>query len=181
MNRRTKLEPKELHTLFLSALGDSVISCADVAAKPLELDLTPPLPHRVRLYMFNVTSPPGGRTLGEHKIQLIMPGQSRGLRGNFDFSGGRFVLVVGYESESDVLVFWDADVYESFAYSSNLQVRPETIFEAIGGYLSTQERRIRGSGGGGTRRETVIAVRPTRIRDAITLRLELAIKNIARR
>jgi hypothetical protein len=100
---------EELHQHILDALGDSVFHHTNLTLKPLELDLRYPLPSKVRLYVYNATVPPGGRATGEHKIQLIVPGQARGQRGNLDHSGGRIPLLIGYQNEMDVFVLWDAN------------------------------------------------------------------------
>src|SRR5438309_2343229 len=94
-----RLSVADLHQTFLDALKDLVSSHADIEEKPLEVDLKSPLPPKLRVYMYNATYPPGGRTMGEHKIQLIVPGQERGARGNFDISGGRVPLLVGYRPD----------------------------------------------------------------------------------
>src|SRR5437868_11630828 len=93
------LSVEELDKSFLAALNGSVIAHSDLDTKPLELDLKSPLPPRLRVYMYNATYPPGGRTMGEHKIQLIVPGQDRGGRANFDGSNGRIPLLVGYRPD----------------------------------------------------------------------------------
>src|SRR4051812_21894560 len=94
-----RLPAGELHRTFLSALGEAVVWHSELAEKPLEIDLEPPLPRQIRAYVFNATRPPGGRSLGEHKVQLIAPGQRRGTRGALDFSAGRIVLLVGYQAD----------------------------------------------------------------------------------
>lgn len=110
-----KLSPANMHKRVVEALGpEKVRDHGPFNEKPFELDLQSPLPQRVRLYLFNATRPPGGRPLGEHKVQLILPGQSRGVRGNFDHSDGRIVLLAGYSAEEDVFVFWDACAFSLF-------------------------------------------------------------------
>ena len=79
-----KLSSERLHRQFLDTLGDAVLSHSAVEDKPLEVDLKSPLPPKIRAYIYNATYPPGGRAMGEHKIQLIVPGQERDQRGNFD-------------------------------------------------------------------------------------------------
>src|SRR4051794_5981137 len=80
-----RLPQEELQHRLVSALGPSVVKIhSQMDAKPFEIDLAPPLPHRVRIYIYNATRPPGGRPLGEHKIQLIIPGKGRGERASFD-------------------------------------------------------------------------------------------------
>ena len=57
-----RLSIDDLHKTFLNALGAAVASHGDLEKKPLEVDLTSPLPPKLRVYMYNATYPPGGRT-----------------------------------------------------------------------------------------------------------------------
>jgi len=104
-----RLSQTELNERFIDALG---CECGQINSetreKPLLLDLVPPLPSRVRIYIWNLTRPPGGRPIDELKVQFIIPGQARGERASFDESGGRTALVVGYSVEDDVFFLWDA-------------------------------------------------------------------------
>ena len=119
-----RLPQDELQRRLVAALGVSVLRIhTPLDAKPFELDLAPPLPHRVRVYMYNATRPPGGRPLGEHKIQLMVPGKGRGERASFDHGDGRIVLLIGYAADEDVFILWDAGLYSDFAWSRNVQVK----------------------------------------------------------
>ncbi|MEX2324051.1 MAG: hypothetical protein WEA29_09820 [Acidimicrobiia bacterium] len=138
-----RLDTASLHIGFLEDLGDLVLEASAVEDKPLEVSLSPPLPERVRAYIYNLTSPPGGRPTGEHKIQLIAPGQGRGERGTFDFSDDAFVLLAGFSPEDGVYVLWDAPLHNDFSWSANVQVRGETIESALAEGLATQDRQLR--------------------------------------
>lgn len=168
-----RVPQEELHRRLVQALGTAgVRSHASLHQKPLELDLVPPLPQRVRVYMYNATRPPGGRPLGEHKVQLIVPGQRRGQRASFDNSDGRIVLLIGYGAEEDVFILWDAGLYSDFAWSRNVQVKAETIIQASAGKLAAQDRQLRPTSGRPTV-ETVLAVKPRRLAEALLRRMEL--------
>ncbi|MEQ1870994.1 MAG: helix-turn-helix domain-containing protein [Vicinamibacterales bacterium] len=168
-----RLPQEELQHRLVSALGASVVKVhSQMDAKPFEIDLAPPLPHRVRIYLYNATRPPGGRPLGEHKIQLIVPGKGRGERASFNNDGGRIVLLMGYAADEDVFILWDAGLYSEFAWSRNVQVKAETIIEASAGKLATQERQLRPATGKATV-ETVLAVKSRRLAEAIIRRMEL--------
>lgn len=170
----------ELHRRLVCALGSSSVRThAPWDAKPFELDLSPPLPQRVRVYMYNATRPPGGRPLGEHKVQLIVPGQRRDQRGSFDNGDGRIVLLIGYAAEEDVFVLWDAGLYPDFAWSRNVQVKAETIIQASAGKLATQERQLRPPNGRPVV-ETVLAVKPRSLADAVVRRMELTRERLLR-
>ncbi len=163
----------ELHRRLVQALGAAnVRSHSPLESKPFELDLAPPLPQRVRVYMYNATRPPGGRPLGEHKVQLIVPGQRRGVRASFDNGDGRIVLLIGYAAEEDVFIVWDAGLYTDFAWSRNVQVKSETIIQASAGKLARQERQLRPPSGT-PHVEAVIAVKPRRLAEALIRRMEL--------
>lgn len=168
----------ELHRRFIEALGSAVVHHSAIDRKPLELDLLPPLPSRARVYLFNATRPPGGRPTGEHKVQLIMPGQQRGERGQFDQGGGRIVLLGGYAAEEDVFILWDAGLYPDFAWSRNVQVKAETIVEAAAGHIARQERRLRPADGEMTT-EILLACPPSMLSEAIQLRQNLTCARLA--
>jgi hypothetical protein len=170
-----RLRQSELSKVFLSALGEAVLSHDALDTKPLEVDLGLPHPMRTRVYLYNATYPPGGRTLGERKIQLIVPNQPRGQRGDLDHSGGRIVLLVGYEEDVKVFVLWDAGIYRNFSYSMNVQVNAETIFSAFAGQIAEQ-RRIRRTPV--TTVETVVCTRYDRLVEAISLRLRLSLDRL---
>lgn len=168
-----RLPQEELHRRFVEALGPSlVLGHGSLEAKPFEVDLAAPLPQRARVYMYNATRPPGGRPLGEHKIQLIVPGHGKGERGTFDHGDGRIVLLVGYAAEEDVYILWDAGLYLDFAWSRNVQVKGHTIIAATAGKLATQERRLRPSSGK-TVLETVVAAKTRNLAEAIERRMDL--------
>lgn len=167
-----RVPQEEMHRRFAEALSDAVVALETYDKKPFELDLKAPLPHRVRVYMYNATRPPGGRPLGEHKIQLIVPGQGRDDRGSFDHSDGRIVLLVGYAAEEDVFVLWDAGLYPDFAWSRNVQVKAETIIDATAGKIATQQRQLRPPSGRSVV-ETVVAVKRRNLAEGILKRMEL--------
>jgi hypothetical protein len=175
---KQRLPQAELHRRLVQALGTAVRSHSSLEHKPLLLDLAPPLPLRVRAYMFNATQPPGGRPLGEHKVQLIAPGQGRKERGSFDNSDGRIVLLIGYGSEEDVFIIWDAGLYTDFAWSRNVQVKAETIIQASAGKLAAQERILRPPNGVPPIAETVLAVKAHRLAEALVRRMELTLERL---
>lgn len=162
----------ELHQIFIEALGDSVVTHGDLEDFPLEIELEQPLPSKVRLYIYNVTSPPGGRPTGEHKTQLIVPDQDRGERGSFDHSDGRFVLLTGYSKEADVFVLWDAGLHHEFSYSKNVQVKAKPVYEAVAGEIGTQTRNLRSG------KETVITANRANLAEAIQRRVDTTIERL---
>lgn len=168
----------ELHRRFVASLGAAVERHTAFDRRPLEIDLAVPSPARLRVYMFNATRPPGGRPMGEHKVQLIMPGKRRGQRGHFDHSDGRVVLLVGYAAEEDIFVLWDAGLYPDFAWSRNVQVKAETIIAATAGRVARQDRRMRPSHGEPVT-EILIACPPALLGEAIRVRQDLTRTRLA--
>lgn len=169
----TRVSQTEMHERLIEVLDKRVLRHGPASSKPLEVDLGGQLPVRIRVYMFNATRPPGGRPLGEHKVQLIVPGQRRGQRGSFDHSDDRVVLLVGYAAEEDVYILWDAGLYANFAWSRNVQVKAETIIEATAGKLATQYRQLRPADGPAIV-ETLIAAPAERVAEAIEKRIQLS-------
>lgn len=175
-----RVDQEEMHRRFVKALGPALVrSHGPIASKPFEVDLAAPLPQRIRVYMYNATRPPGGRPLGEHKVQLMVPGQSRGQRGSFDNGDGRIVLLVGYAAEEDVFVLWDAGLYSDFAWSRNVQVKGHTIIDATAGKIATQERQLRPASGRSIV-ETVLAAKARNLAEAIGRRMELTRQRLLR-
>lgn len=168
MTQKTKMSTEELHLVLINALEDKIISFSNVAEKPLSINCKLPLPRKLKIYLFNLTNPPGGRTIGEHKIQLIVPGQKKGEKGNFDSSDGSIIILAGYHKEHDVFTIWDAGMYPEFSFSRNIQVRPEKVYEASAGRIATQERMIKGQG-----KEIVITCPSRKLNDALMLRMKL--------
>lgn len=157
------LLPKEkLHEKLIAAIGtDVVLSASTDSAGELEVELLPPLPGRVRIYVYNATNPPGGRPTPEHKIQLILRGQRRGERADFNESGVDLVLLCGYVGEHDIFVLWDASLHRNFSHSKNLQVKTENVIAAAAGTRVRQERRL------ATGSEIVICAPPSQLMRAI--------------
>jgi hypothetical protein len=169
----SRLDSATLHRTLILSLDRYVITHSDISGKPLEIDLHLPLPSRIRVYLYNATVPPGGRSTGEHKIQLIVPGQARGQRGNFDHSDGRMPVLMGYASAMDVLIVWDAGLYEDFSYSRNVQVKANTIHEAFAGNMARQVREL--SNG---QSEIVLAAASRKAPELLIERYKLTLKRL---
>lgn len=162
-----KVTKPEIHRKFINSLGDGVGRYSNVDEVPFEVHLQPPLPPKVRIYAYNVTHPPGGRSNSEHRIQLIHPDQKPSDRASFDHSGGFFVLLLGYVPDSDVFIIWDAGLHRNFAYSKNVQVKAKTVYAALGGEIGTQRRNLQ------TGTEIVVAAAAGNLVEAIEQRFQL--------
>ena len=175
-----RISQEALQRRLVEALGPTTVrSHAAWGSKPFDIDLAAPLPQRARAYIYNATRPPGGRPLGEHKVQLIVPGQRRSERASFDNGDGRIVLLVGYAAEEDVFILWDAGLYSDFAWSRNVQVKTETIIAASAGKLATQERLLRPRDQRPSI-ETVLACKPRLLAEAIVKRMDLTRQRLLR-
>ena len=169
-----KLNKEQLNRLFIDGLGSAVEKVEDITAKPLLIDIRRPYPIKLRVYLYNCTNPPGGRALDEYKIQLIVPEQARGQRGTLDYSGGRLAILAAFARVSDrlddgVFVLWDADKHVEFSYSANLQVKAETIIEALCLPVAQGTR---------SNNEIVLASRPKHLLSAIEMRIDIMTKDI---
>ena len=131
-----RLTQRELHGLFLHDLGAYAENIIDTGRKPLLLRLRYPFNRELKAYIFNCTAPPGGRSIDEFKVQLILDGQKRGERGCFDTSDGKTSLIIGYAApfvdlESGIWVLFELDKHKEFAYSANIQVYLRQILPAL--------------------------------------------------
>ena len=167
-----RISKNQIHEQFVDAVEGSVRSHSNLSDVPLNIQLTPPLPPKLRVYAYDVTTPPGSGPNGEHVARLITPNQSQGERSSFDHSEGHFVLLLGYAPESEVFILWDAGLHRNFQYSKPVKVDPGPIYEAIAGDIGRQKRHLRA----GT--ETVLTANASNLADAIELRSDLTTKRL---
>lgn len=165
MAKGKRLSKQMLNTAFLDGLGNHVAWHGDIASFPLLVDLQPRSLH-LRVYLWNCTNPPGGRPLDEYKIQVILPGQQRGKRGQLDYSDGRMPIIgaLAKDGEDISFAFWDADKHSDFAYSANLQVKADVIVKSLCTKISETIRN---------NNERIICVRPQYLYDAIIRRMDI--------
>lgn len=164
-----KLHKRTLNQLFVESLGNAVQNVENINSFPVLIDLKRPFPLRLRVYLFNCTNPPGGRSFNEFKIQIILPGQKPRCRASLDYSDGRMPILAAYASldndiQNGVFVVWDAHKHNEFSYSSNMQVKFETIVEAMCVMVAESSRN---------NAEIVLAARPKYLLNAIKRRVAI--------
>jgi hypothetical protein len=160
-----KLSTDDLHRRFIDALGDGVVWHGDLGAKPLEIDLRPPLPRRLRLYQYSLVV--GGQSrLGEFKAVLRVPGQEVGHYGSFEYLDERLTMLVAYSRQLDVFVLWDASLHERFKAGGNVQVKDTVVEVAAATGYAEQRRRLTS---GAT--EVVVACRSDTLARAVRQRV----------
>ena len=131
-----------LHRAFLNALDGYVVVHGDLTRKPLDLDLTLPLPHHLRLYLYSLVV--GGKSRpGEFKAVLRVPGQVVGEYGSFDHSGDRLAVLAAYRNDLDVFVLWDASLHKRFKHGGNMQVKDTVVAKAAATGWAEQRRPLR--------------------------------------
>lgn len=165
MSKNKRLSKRMLNSIFLDGLKDHVTWNSNVAQSPLLVNLQP-RNLRLRVYLWNCTNPPGGRALDEYKIQIILPGQQRGIRGNLDYSDGRLPLIGALvrDGEDIVFAFWDATKHADFAYSCNMQIKADVIVESLCKKVAETVR---------SNNERILCARPQYLYDAIIRRVEI--------
>ena len=167
--RRERFTTKELNELFVNDIGSFIIDTGNLSAKPLIVRLASPFLCKFKVYMFNCTCPPGGRSADEYKSQLIIEGQKRNNRGYLDDTDGTIILLIGYatpfENKYDgVYVLWDAEEHRIFAYSANLQTKLDLILQTTYKDIVLQTKK---SG------EIVVLSNRKNLKDALLKRLRL--------
>lgn len=168
------LSKTRLHEKILGALAEEcVLEQGVIDEVPLTLRIESM--GVIAFYAFTLTSPPGGRTIGEHKIQLMLPRQPRGQRGFLLPPPNTFGIVVGYAPNEAVFVLWDAYAHQSFAYSQNLQIQGEAVWLAQVSGLHTCERHLRGGRGV----ETVVVCRADHLLVGIEARLTFSAQRLS--
>lgn len=132
----------QLHRAFLRPLGDAVSGHSSLSVKPLAVDLKLPNPPRLRVYMYSLVGGVGTVRPHEYKSVLRVPGQAVGAYDSFDHAEGRLPLVVGYCSDLDVFVLWDASLHPRFKNGGNIQVRDTTVHAAAASGRYNQRRPL---------------------------------------
>lgn len=165
MSKGKRLSKRELNTIFIEGLGAHVVWHSDISSAPLLVDLQP-RSLRLRVYLWNCTNPPGGRALDEYKIQIILPGQKRGERGQLDYSDGRLPLIGALVRDNDDIsfAFWDANKHDNFAYSCNMQVKADVIIESLCTQVAETVRN---------NNERIVCARPQFLYEAIIRRMDI--------
>lgn len=79
---------------------------------------------------------------------------------------------MGYVEEYDVFVIWDASRHSNIPLNKNVQVKTETVLNALVEDLSFQERSTKNG------LEIVIAVRPKNLKLAIKKRIDLLLQQV---
>jgi hypothetical protein len=168
----SKLTKQQIHEILIDSLADSIREHSELNKTPLEVEVDFPLPPKLRVYGYRVTTPPGSGPNGEHIARLIVPGQNPGERSSFDHSEGYFVLLLGYAPEREVFILWDAGLHRDFLYSKKVRVNPGPVFEAVAGNIGSQERHLH------TGTEIVLTANMNNLSDAIELRSKLTTERL---
>lgn len=148
--------------LFVESLGDIVKWHGGVEEGPLELILEDQYSAKVRIYMFNLVA--SGREK-EFKINVRLTNQDGSEKAHPERSGGFLPILCGYNEPNEVFVLWDDDVHDGYTPVQSLQVKSQTMADALDEGLATQERATAGSGG-----ETAIATTSAHLNEAVAMR-----------
>lgn len=167
----------QLHQVLIRAISGSADEMpveGTLRYKPLVVKTRLPLPPSLRFYVYNATQHSSERQLGTFKIQLTV-GVEKDVVGTtryeFDRSQGIRPVVVGYHLDLDVFILWDTDLHDAgggFPFSKSIQAPPEIVFGALASGLAEGERRLKSS----RVSETIICARPSRLVEALSLRLQ---------
>ncbi len=166
------LSVKQLHANFIADLENRVVSTSSITQKPLDVIASPPM-RSLRVYLYNLTKPPGGRSEDEYKIQIIIPGQVRGEKGNFDFSKeDHVVLLIGYEQNFGVWALWDAYLYKDISYSRNVQIKSHALIKAASSGFGEQQRETKNG------LETVLTCSRKNLAEAVQKRISMWVNDL---
>lgn len=173
----SRLTQRELHRLFLQDISDFAVDIEDTGRKPLKFRLTSQFNRDVKAYIFNCTAPPGGRSIDEFKVQLILDNQKRGQRGKFDDSDGRTILIVGYacpffDKDAGIWVLFELDKHREFAYSANIQIYLRQILKALEEDVFVHQKH---------NKEIVVLSQRQHLVDALQKRLDIDLQTMIRK
>lgn len=161
MKRKISAIRERIHQKFIDALGDAVIEHTPVNERPLGVTLCKPFSVTLEVHLFpNTVS--SGRSSGEYKFCLSIPGQKPGEKASFPCELG-IPFLVSYTEEYDIFIIYDAYKHFSFYCSTNIQSRQEFILEAMGNMITTCKKRRTG--------EILIGVTSMNLLEGIKMRL----------
>jgi hypothetical protein len=166
-----------LHERLLDALGTAAIEVrSKLRSKPLLVVMSVPVAHLAAFYVYLATDHPSERSIGDFRIQVILPGHRLGRRARFDRPDEALPYLVGFVPDLDVFILWDAALHEAgdgVPYSKGVQVHARTVFEAAATGMSEQVRQIRAAGK--VRGEIVIAARSAHLIGALHRRQQASL------
>ncbi|MFG2822618.1 hypothetical protein ACGFX4_24675 [Kitasatospora sp. NPDC048365] len=150
-------------------------------AKPLLLKLAPPLPPRLRIYLYAATQHASERQSGTFRIQLSNKDNpvldTKPQRYTFDRTDGVRCLLLGYNEALHTFILWDADLHDAapgYPYSKGVQAPPSVVYSAVSRGIAEEKRQLKKP----NRSETIIAAQPDRLAEAIERRVDLSIDAI---
>lgn len=163
-----KLKQRELNDLFIKNIGANVDIIGDRNKRPLYLKLGAPYFRTVMAYIYNCTDPPGGRSVGEYKIQ--MTDGPRGQKFHYEDPQGRTILLVGYatialgNAQEHEWVLFETAKHRVVAYSANIQIYLHQLLRALDQKVAVCVKR---------NKETVVIARPQYLPEALEKRFEI--------
>jgi hypothetical protein len=161
------LNKSDLHEITLEALNGYIETISEIDEPPLEVRFRSDRPAECRFYLFTLSEARDEhRAEDEYRIALRFPEHNDGdiNQAAPDRSGEHLVIISGYDTERELFVIWDDDLYDSYAWTSHLQVKEDTLNRAQENGIETQHRQ------GGAGGETVIVSSPDKLREALRLR-----------
>ena len=166
-----------LHRALLRALGPAVEQLPtdnELKRKPLVVDLMPPLPSRLRFYLYEATQHASERQQGTFKVQLTSGVARAGsARLYFDRTDNVRPMLIGYHPDWRLFILWDADLHDlgdGFPYSKNVQAPPDIVWSALARGFAQGSRRLKRP----AITEMIVAARPLYLAQAVELRIRLS-------
>ena len=156
------LNKNELLTLFVSAIKESGWDLQYPLELPHPLELTisnGEEDENLRVYMWNITHGGAHRSKDEYRIQIT--GVEHLL---VDDEHKTLLLGAAQLAENNIFVAFDASIHRTFGSSPSIQVRMQTINQAIEKGMAIQEKSRSGDG---KINEIVIAMKPEFLIDYI--------------
>lgn len=133
----------EYNEKFLEAINEAVVSHSSVNNKPMDVELCPPYPRKVRVYIFNVIEAKKDDKT-EIKVLLRLPGQID--KAKLNFTDTSLVILCGYYQKEELFVLWDATLHPEFANSTSLHVEKKKLWDADIYGTAIYERKLNKKG-----------------------------------
>lgn len=156
----------ELHLKLLEAADKEAIGHGSVNDVPFSINLA--TLGSINFYAFTIVSSHREQPEDHCKVQLFVPGQRKGERGQLSLADEAFTIISGYQPDEDVFVFWDAYAHLSFSYLQSLRVKKNYVWLAQIYGTGTCKHRLREGKG----MEIVVACRADHFMEGVRARMK---------
>ena len=161
----------DMNLILLNALPHERSVDFNADERPLRITLGYPLNLRAAIYLYEARLYQEGKIF--YKLQLRLPGQSRGDLGRYALSEREYPILASYVRDRDVFILWDAYMHQGKRYAFTLTVPEEPIIQALGGDIIVRARH------GHDGIEDLVICHSSRLESALQVRWQTTLERLS--